>query len=54
MGKSPMEAAVIGTEEVSNAIVASTLTTIAVFLPMVFVVGVAGQLFKELAFTVTF
>ncbi len=54
MGKPPMEAAVSGTEEVSNAIVASTLTTIAVFLPMVFVVGVAGQLFKELSFTVTF
>ncbi len=54
MGKSAEEAATEGAEEVSNAIVASTLTTIAVFLPMIFVVGVAGQLFKELAFTVTF
>ncbi len=54
MGKSPEEAANYGAEEVSNAIIASTLTTIAVFLPMIFVVGVAGQLFKELAFTVTF
>ncbi|MDD4957024.1 MAG: efflux RND transporter permease subunit [Candidatus Omnitrophica bacterium] len=54
MGKPPEQAATEGAEEVSNAIVASTLTTIAVFLPMVFVVGVAGQLFKELAFTVTF
>lgn len=54
MGKTPAVAATEGAEEVSNAIVASTLTTIAVFLPMVFVVGVAGQLFKELAFTVTF
>ncbi len=54
MGKPPEKAATDGAEEVSNAIVASTLTTIAVFLPMIFVVGVAGQLFKELAFTVTF
>jgi len=54
MGKSAVKAATEGAEEVSNAIVASTLTTIAVFLPMIFVVGVAGQLFKQLAFTVTF
>ncbi|MGB2601687.1 MAG: efflux RND transporter permease subunit [Candidatus Omnitrophota bacterium] len=54
MGKPSEQAATEGAEEVSNAIVASTLTTIAVFLPMIFVVGVAGQLFKELAFTVTF
>ncbi|MFH1664618.1 MAG: efflux RND transporter permease subunit [Candidatus Omnitrophota bacterium] len=54
MGKPAEKAAVEGSEEVSNAIVASTLTTVAVFLPMIFVVGVAGQLFKELAFTVTF
>lgn len=53
-GKSSEKAATEGSEEVSNAITASTLTTIAVFLPMIFVVGVAGQLFKELAFTVTF
>ena len=53
-GKSPEEAAIEGAVEVQNAIIASTLTTIAVFLPMIFVVGVAGQLFKELAFTVTF
>jgi hydrophobic/amphiphilic exporter-1 (mainly G- bacteria), HAE1 family len=53
-GKSAEKAATEGSEEVSNAITASTLTTIAVFLPMIFVVGVAGQLFKELAFTVTF
>jgi hydrophobic/amphiphilic exporter-1 (mainly G- bacteria), HAE1 family len=54
LGESSERAATEGAEEVSNAIVASTLTTIAVFLPMIFVVGVAGQLFKELAFTVTF
>ncbi|MFC1807853.1 efflux RND transporter permease subunit, partial [Candidatus Omnitrophota bacterium] len=48
------EASVYGATEVSGAILGSTLTTIAVFLPMVFVIGIAGQLFKELAFTVTF
>lgn len=48
------EAAVKGAEEVSEAITSSTLTTIAVFLPMLFVVGIAGQLFKDLLFTVTF
>jgi HAE1 family hydrophobic/amphiphilic exporter-1 len=53
-GETPAKAATEGALEVQNAIIASTLTTIAVFLPMIFVVGVAGQLFKELAFTVTF
>ena len=48
------ESAKEGANEVSGAIFSSTLTTVAVFLPMIFVVGVAGQLFKELAFTVTF
>ena len=53
-GEDSKEAAAKGANEVTNAITASTLTTICVFLPMVFVVGIAGQLFKELAFTVTF
>ena len=48
------ESSVSGANEVSGAITGSTLTTIAVFLPMVFVIGIAGQLFKELAFTVIF
>ena len=48
------EASKAGASEMSGAIFSSTLTTVAVFLPMIFVVGVAGQLFKELAFTVTF
>jgi len=46
-------AAVLGTSEVGPAVVASTLTTVAVFLPIVFVAGVAGQLFKDQALTVT-
>lgn len=53
LGKSLKEASTIGAEEVNSAIWGSTLTTVVVFLPMVFVVGIAGQLFKELAFTVT-
>lgn len=48
------EASKTGASEMSAAIFSSTLTTVAVFLPMIFVVGVAGQLFKELAFTVIF
>lgn len=48
------QAAVIGTKEVSMAIIASTLTTMAVFFPLVFVKGIAGQLFSDQALTVTF
>ncbi|MBP6597779.1 MAG: efflux RND transporter permease subunit, partial [Arenimonas sp.] len=48
-----LEAAIIGTQEVSMAVVASTLTTVAVFLPLVFVEGVAGQLFKDQALTIS-
>ncbi|KRD39896.1 acriflavin resistance protein [Lysobacter sp. Root916] len=47
-----LDAAVTGTREVSMAVVASTLTTIAVFLPLVFVEGIAGQLFRDQALTV--
>ena len=43
-----------GTKEVSGAIVASTLTTMAVFVPLIFVEGIAGQLFKDQALTVSF
>ncbi|MCZ6507995.1 MAG: efflux RND transporter permease subunit, partial [Acidobacteria bacterium] len=46
------EAAVRGTAEVRGAVVASTLTTIAVFFPMVFVEGVAGQAFGDLGMAV--
>jgi len=46
-------AAVKGTTEVGGAVVASTLTTVAVFLPIVFVEGIAGQLFGDMAMTVT-
>ena len=43
-----------GTKEVSGAIVASTLTTMAVFVPLIFVEGIAGQLFRDQALTVSF
>ncbi|RBC42221.1 AcrB/AcrD/AcrF family protein, partial [Xanthomonas oryzae pv. oryzae] len=45
-GLSVLDAAIAGTREVSMAVMASTLTTIAVFLPLVFVEGIAGQLFR--------
>ncbi|GAW92432.1 efflux RND transporter permease subunit [Calderihabitans maritimus] len=48
------QAAVEGSNEVASAVVASTLTTIAVFLPIVFVEGIAAQLFRQLAMTVSF
>jgi len=46
-------AAISGTTEVGPAVIASTLTTVAVFMPIVFVQGVAGQLFHDQAMTVT-
>ena len=49
-----IEAVKQGTKEVSSAISASTLTTIAVFFPLIFVTGIAGQLFRDQALTVTF
>ncbi len=51
-GLGMLESAIVGTREVSMAVVASTLTTIAVFLPLVFVQGIAGQLFRDQALTV--
>lgn len=53
-GLSVVEAARKGTKEVSGAIIASTLTTLAVFVPLIFVEGVAGQLFADQAMTVAF
>lgn len=46
-------AAVEGTDEVAAAVAASTLTSVAVFLPIVFVEGIAGQLFRDQAITVS-
>jgi HAE1 family hydrophobic/amphiphilic exporter-1 len=53
-GKDPYKAALEGTSEVAGAVTASTFTTVAVFFPIVFVEGIAGQLFKDMALTVTY
>ncbi|MEA1877841.1 MAG: efflux RND transporter permease subunit, partial [Bacteroidota bacterium] len=53
-GMSVKEAAITGTAEVGGAITASTLTTIVVFLPIVYLHGAAGELFKDQAWTVAF
>ena len=53
-GKSKKEAAVLGAAEVAGAITASTLTTLAVFIPIMFLKGLAGSIFREMALTVCF
>ena len=54
MGVSPIKAALNGARQVAGAITASTLTTVCVFLPIVFVEGITRQLFVDLALTVTY
>ena len=54
LNKTNKEAAIDGSMEVAGALASSTLTTIAVFLPIVFIGGMVGDIFKELALTVTF
>ena len=54
MGESKGYAASFGTNEVWGAVLASTLTTIAVFLPVIFVVEEAGQLFRDIAIAISF
>ncbi len=54
LGLSVKDAAIEGTSEVGGAIVASTLTTIVVFLPIVYMHGASGALFKDQAWTVAF
>ncbi len=53
-GATVIQAAVSGARQVLGAIVASTLTTVCVFLPIVFVEGITKQLFTDLALTMTF
>ena len=53
-GKSRMEAAILGSKEVAGAMTSSTLTTLAVFLPLVFITGVSAVTFKQLAYVVSF
>jgi len=47
-------ASINGTGEVASAIIASTITTLVIFLPLVFVRGVSGMLFRELAYVIVF
>ena len=54
MGKSAFQAAHDGVKEVWGAILASTATTVAVFLPIIFMEEEAGQLFKDIAIAITF
>ena len=53
-GAGAYEAARDGASEVGRAVAASTLTTVAVFLPVVFLRGIAAQLFRDMALTVSF
>lgn len=53
LGESPMVATVRGTQEVWGAVLAATLTNVAVFLPVIFMQEEAGQLFRDIALSVT-
>jgi HAE1 family hydrophobic/amphiphilic exporter-1 len=53
-GMSLREAAIVGTGQVGGAITASTITTIVVFLPIVYLRGASGEMFKDQAWTVAF
>ncbi len=54
LGTEAREAADIGTHEVAMAITASTLTTISVFVPILFVPGIAGEMFNDMVVTICF
>jgi len=54
MGKPPLEAARAGTEEVKLAVIATTLTVIAVFGPIAFMKGMTGQFFRQFGLTIVF
>ncbi|MGZ7446154.1 efflux RND transporter permease subunit [Paenibacillus sp. TH7-28] len=53
-GKSMLQGAIDGSKQVGNAVMASALAQIVVFLPIVFTEGIAGELFKPLALTIIF
>ena len=54
LGEDVKTAASVGASEVAGAISSSTMTTIAVFLPLIFVVGITGQIFKQLSLTIAY
>ncbi|HLV31807.1 MAG TPA: efflux RND transporter permease subunit [Chitinispirillaceae bacterium] len=53
-GEKPVEGAVIGASEVASAVTASTLTTLVVFFPVIFIRGISGIMFRQLAYVVSF
>ena len=54
LGKDKKEASIIGANEVFISVTGSVLTTVVVFLPLIFVIGIIGQISKDFALTVTF
>ena len=52
-GETPMQAALIGTREIGFTVVSMTLSLVAVFIPIIFMSGLVGRLFREFALTVT-
>lgn len=52
-GKDPMSAALDGTQEIQLAVLATTLTIVAVFLPVAFVEGIVGQFFRQFGITIS-
>ncbi len=54
MGKKAFDASLDGAQEVFGAVLASTATTVAVFLPVIFIEQEAGQLFRDIAIAITF
>ena len=52
MGKTPYDAAMVAADEIGLPVVATSLTIVAVFLPVAFIPGVAGQFFRQFGFTV--
>ncbi len=53
-GGNPIQSALVGTSEVWSAILASTLSTIVVFIPVVFIRGMSGIMFQQMAYVVSF
>jgi hydrophobic/amphiphilic exporter-1 (mainly G- bacteria), HAE1 family len=52
-GKSPRQAAIDGTKEVALAVLATTMTIVAVFMPVAFVKGMVGQFFRQFGITIS-
>ena len=53
-GEEPSRAAIAGSREVASAVIAGTVTTLTIFLPLIFLEGVTGVLFRELAYVIMF